>query len=130
MLAALVLTLLTDGWTGLKTLLSRLGRWRVGGRWYGVAFGLPIFVVMAAVVMATVNGAPAPTAAQLAEWPNLFVVFIFVTIFSGPLGENLGWRGYALERLQGKYTPLAATLILNVLGLLWHVPLFLVENIT
>lgn len=129
-LAALVLTPLTDGWSGLKTLLSRLGRWRVGGRWYGVAFGLPLLVVTAGVVMATVNGAPAPTAAQLAEWPNLFVIFIFVTIFSGPLGEDPGWRGYALERLQRKYRPLVATLILNVLGLLWHAPLFFVENIT
>ena len=78
----------------------------------------------------TLTGVPAPTATQLAEWPSLFVIFIYITIFSGPLGENPGWQGYALERLQARYSPLIATLILNVMGLVWHAPLFFVDNIT
>ncbi|MEZ4869454.1 MAG: lysostaphin resistance A-like protein [Caldilineaceae bacterium] len=130
LITALVIVPLTAGWSGLKTLLSRLVRWRVGWRWYGVAFGLPLVVITVAVIITTLTGAPAPTTAQLAEWPNLFVLFLLLTIFSGPLGEDPGWRGYALERLQGRYSPLVATLILNLLGLLWHAPLFFVDNIT
>ena len=43
----------------------------------------------------------------------------------GPLGEELGWRGYALPRLLGPFGPLGATLIIGVMWTFWHVPMML-----
>lgn len=130
MIAALLVTALTEGWPAVKRLLAKLVQWRVGWRWYAVAFGLPPLVILTAVGLATLSGAPAPSAAQWAGWPVLLELFIFRTIFSGPFGEELGWRGYALPRLQANFSPLVATLILNTLGIVWHLPLFFVDNIT
>jgi len=126
MLSALSLTALAGGWPAVKALLGRLVQWRVGWRWYAVAFGVPVAIALGAIGLATLVGVPAPTAAQWASWPSLFLAFPIRVFFSGPFGEELGWRGFALPRLQAKYTPLVATVILSVLGALWHLPLVLI----
>lgn len=126
LLSALSLTALAGGWPAMKALLGRLVQWRVGWRWYAVAFGVPVAIGLAAVGVATLAGVPAPTAAQWASWPSLFLAFPIRVFFSGPFGEELGWRGFALPRLQAKYTPLMATVILSVLGAIWHLPLALI----
>jgi membrane protease YdiL (CAAX protease family) len=126
MLAALILTALAGGWSALKALLGRLVQWRVGWRWYAVAFGLPVVLALGAVGLTTLSGLPAPTAAQWASWPSLFLAFPIRLFFSGPFGEELGWRGFALPRLQANYSPLKASLILGVLGAIWHLPLMLI----
>jgi len=45
-------------------------------------------------------------------------------LFSGPLAEEAGWRGFALPRLQEKYNALVSSLILGVIWCCWHIPLF------
>lgn len=47
---------------------------------------------------------------------------------AGPLGEEPGWRGYALPRLENKFSPAIASLVLGVLWLVWHLPLFLIPT--
>jgi uncharacterized protein len=129
MLSALILTALLGGWSAVKTLLGRLVQWRVGWRWYAVAFGLPSAIALGAIGLTTLSGLPAPTAAQWAGWPSLFLIFPIRVFFSGPFGEELGWRGFALPRLQASYSPLKASLILGVMGIIWHLPLMLIgEN--
>jgi hypothetical protein len=52
-----------------------------------------------------------------------------VNPLDGPLGEDPGWRGFALPGLQGfGYSPLLATVILAVLISGWHLPLFFMED--
>jgi membrane protease YdiL (CAAX protease family) len=126
MLSALILTALAGGWPEVKALLVRLVQWRVGWRWYVVALGVPVGIGLAAVGLTTLAGVPAPTAAQWASWPSLLMLFPIRVFFSGPFGEELGWRGFALPRLQEKFAPPTAILILGVLGALWHVPLVLI----
>jgi len=48
----------------------------------------------------------------------------------GPLGEEFGWRGYALARLLGKSSPFAASLVLGVIWTAWHIPFFCIEDST
>jgi membrane protease YdiL (CAAX protease family) len=55
---------------------------------------------------------------------------IFRACLGGPLGEEPGWRGFALPKLQAAYGPMVASMILGLLWSAWHLPLFLVPGWT
>jgi uncharacterized protein len=104
-------------------LLRRFVLWRVGFLWYLFALvGVPVLAVLSAIVMpgalASFQGL-----ASLAPLP-LLGVSVYTLFLGGPLGEEPGWRGFALPRLQSLHGPLAGSLILGVLWALWHLPLF------
>ena len=119
--AAIVVAAVADGRAGLKDLLGRVVRWRVGARWYAVALGLPVILALAAAGLHLALGARSSI-----EFGGLsvlnFVVFVLI------VGEELGWRGYALPRLLARRSALAASLILGVLWGLWHLPTFFVPG--
>jgi uncharacterized protein len=120
-LAAIIVAYLVDGKSALKDLLSRLVRWRVEARWYVLALGLPAILALAVAGLNLLLGAP--TAIRFGGLSVLnFVVFVFV------VGEELGWRGYALPRLLARKSALAASLILGVLWGAWHLPTFFVPG--
>ena len=54
----------------------------------------------------------------------------FINLSSGPIGEELGWRGYVLNKLQEKYSPLTASIILGLVWGFWHLPLWLLSGYT
>ncbi len=58
------------------------------------------------------------------------IPLIFINLTSGPMGEELGWRSYALQTLQKKYNPLQASLILGLVWCFWHLPLWLASGYT
>jgi len=64
--------------------------------------------------------------AQLAAWPELIPKFIFVLLFVG-VGEETGWRGFALPELQKRLSPVVASVVLGAIWAAWHIPLFGVE---
>jgi membrane protease YdiL (CAAX protease family) len=75
-------------------------------------------------------GAHAPAWEGMRAWPTILGMTALYTVFSGPLGEELGWRGFALPRLlerfaDHRYSALAASLILGVIHSAWHLPLLL-----
>jgi membrane protease YdiL (CAAX protease family) len=125
LLATLVVAAVIDGRSGLRTLRGRLLRWRVGWRWYGVALGLPLAVLLGAVTLNLGLGAPTSALDDLDPWYVLVLVFAvrLINPLDGPLGEEPGWRGFALPRLQDGRSPLCASLILGLLVAGWHLPL-------
>lgn len=123
-LAALIVVPIIGGKAGLKAWASRMVRWRVGKRWLAAALLLPVVVVVAASTLNVLLGAPAPTAVQLGAWPELLPELIIVFLLVG-LGEEPGFRGFALPRLQAGRSALNATLLLAAFGVLWHLPIFL-----
>jgi hypothetical protein len=126
LLAALIVIPLTQGWAGLRELGSRMIRWRVGWIWYAVAIGLPLGILLVTVGLNVALGAGAPSLAQVGPLSTIIVVFAvrLINPLDGPLGEEPGWRGFALPGLQGAgYSPLLATLILAPLIAVWHLPL-------
>jgi len=121
MVAALILTAVINGRAGLKALLARVVLWRVNLRWYGVALLLPVVLGLSAIGLNLLLGAPMPAAAQLPPWAAILSVFLSQLIFI-QVGEELGWRGFALPRLLEGHSALVASLILGLLWLGWHLP--------
>jgi membrane protease YdiL (CAAX protease family) len=123
-LAAIIVTGVIEGNTGVRRLLGRIKRWRVGLRWYVVAlFG---FLVAYIAGYVAVLGAD-PLTALLENWPLFFTVFlplVVLGIFIPSIGEEPGWRGFALPRLQERYGPVWGSLILGTLVGLYHTPAF------
>lgn len=56
------------------------------------------------------------------------IVYFYILILGGPLGEEIGWRGYALKELLNKFNPFVASLILGVIWTCWHIPAFFIEG--
>jgi membrane protease YdiL (CAAX protease family) len=129
LVAALIVIPLTRGRAGLKELGARMIRWRVGWVWYAVALGMPLAVHLATAGLTVASGgAVAPlTMSSVTTFLLVFAVRL-VNPTDGPLGEEPGWRGFALPGLQERYSPLLSTAILALLVAGWHVPLFFLEE--
>jgi membrane protease YdiL (CAAX protease family) len=126
MLAAIIVTGLTDGREGLKALWGRMVKWRVRPVWWLVALAPLALYVLVAVVLRLVE-AQGPDLAALGQidfLPNLGAGALLVWFLTFGLGEETGWRGYALPRLQRGRSALSATILLWVFWALWHLPLF------
>ncbi|MGE5261288.1 MAG: CPBP family intramembrane glutamic endopeptidase [Actinomycetota bacterium] len=122
-LAAFIMTGVTQGSAGIRRLLRRIVLWRVGVWWYLFALvGIPAITVLGALVLPGVLASwQAPASSLLLTYPFSFVVSL---IIGGPLGEEIGWRGFALPRLQRTQGPLVGSLILGLLWAFWHLPYF------
>jgi CAAX protease family protein len=123
-LGGLFVTAVADGRSGVKVFFSRIVRWRVGIQWYAVALLLPLVLRLGAYGLNILFGAQPTTSLQLPPWPELIGSFLFI-FFTVSLGEEPGFRGFALPRLLIGRTAIAASLILGVLHAFWHLPLFL-----
>jgi len=127
LVAALIVIPITQGWAGLRDLGGRMIRWRARWIWYALAIGLPLAVFLVTIGLNVALGAGAPSLAQFSPWYIVIVVFAvrLINPLEGPLGEEPGWRGFALSRLQADRSPLLATLILALVVAVWHAPLLL-----
>lgn len=123
LVAALIVTAIFERSAGVKRLLAGIIRWRVSIGWYAVAFFLPIAIASLAAGIMWLMGAPRPNPTQIAAWREIPDRFIFVFLFIG-LGEEPGWRGFLLPRLQERRTALKASALLFVAWAIWHAPLF------
>jgi membrane protease YdiL (CAAX protease family) len=124
LLAAIVVTAAIEGRAGLRRLRSQIGLWRVGLVWWLIALLAPAAIWLAAY-SAVLNGLPLLN--LIREWPLLLTAFLpnlLIGLLLPSLGEETGWRGFALPRLQQRYGPVAATLILGTLHSFWHLPAF------
>ena len=113
-----LLTLVIDGWEGVKALFARAGRWRVKPVWYGVALLVPAALYgLNYVVQGLLAGSIVPV--DVAEK----LAFSIPTALMACLLEEFGWRGFAQPRLQRRYSALVSTLIVGVAWGLWHAPI-------
>src|SRR5215213_9584416 len=120
---AIVLTGIVLGRGALRKLLGRLLIWRVNPFWYLVVFLGPVALTGGVVGLNTLLGGPALSLGM----PLLGVaIFFAISIFPGSsLGEEIGWRGYVLPRLQSRMSALSAALLIAPFWGLWHLPLWL-----
>lgn len=129
-IAALIVISVTHGWAGLRELGLRMIRWRVRWYWYAAAIGLPLGVLLLAAGLNVALGASAPSLARFGSVTTVLLVFVvrLINPGDGALGEEPGWRGFALPGLQSTLSPLVSTLILGVLVSGWHVPILFLEE--
>jgi membrane protease YdiL (CAAX protease family) len=101
---------------------------RLSPRWSAVALGLPL-AMMAIAIAASVAflGAPRPDL-TVGVMGVLLVEFVRILFLGGPLGEELGWRGFALPRLQQHRTALTSSVLLGLVWGLWHIPMYFVPG--
>jgi membrane protease YdiL (CAAX protease family) len=106
---------------------------RISPRW--VLFIALIFPALFAIsfLLARLSGEPWPgldTLRHIAANPSVLLGMVVLGIVAGPLSEELGWRGFALDRLQHRWSPLVSSLILAPFWWLWHLPLFFMRGTT
>jgi uncharacterized protein len=127
-LSAFIMTATTEGREGVRRLLGRLVLWRVGIRWYLFALlGVPLIMLVGTMIYTgdlpnlKALGGPSYLLSYLGTYP-------LVMVFGGPLFEEIGWRGFALPRMESLQGPLLASVTLGVMWALWHLPEFLVPS--
>jgi uncharacterized protein len=126
--AALIVTSVTEGRTGVVRLLKRFVQWRVRPQWYLVVLGINMLVLLLAY--AALIG-PELLVAAVSHWSLLLSTFLPLVafgIFIPSIAEEPGWRGFALPRLQQRHGPVVASLILGSLHGLWHLPALMTKN--
>jgi hypothetical protein len=111
-ITGLALTRAVDTTAGLRALRTRLGRWRLG--WWYAALAIPPILVCGVLVCLQWLVSPAFA-------PNLFLAGVFFGVPAGFL-EELGWMGFAFDKLRARGTAFRAAVMLGLLWAAWHLP--------
>lgn len=127
-IAGIIMTVIEDGRAGLKLMLSRLLIWRVGiGYWLFAFLFFVLAILIGSVVNPLFNGDPLSLHNMKPSF-EIIPMFILFLIIAG-LGEELGWTGFLIPRLQARYSALTSSIIRAILWGLWHLPLFLYSRL-
>lgn len=127
-IGALIGTGVIRGKPGLRNILKSLINWRTSAWSYLFAI---LFVIIVYVITAGITYLIDPALLKFGKMPGLpesIVYFFIIAFLGGPLGEEIGWRGFLQPQLLRKFTPLAASLFIALIWLLWHIPLFWLEG--
>jgi CAAX protease family protein len=104
-----------------RKLAHRMVQWRVNIICYIAAIGLPLLAVILAQI---IGGESASFDVSVELIPHL-VTILFI---GGPLGEEAGWRGFALPHLLKRWSPIIAGGILTLIWAFWHLPLWFIPG--
>jgi hypothetical protein len=126
-LAAIILVVVEGRKGGLRELLGRFLIWRVGIQWWAFALLFTIIPSVAALYLFNLLGGPPVDWSGLPPLYTVVPTFIILTVAAG-IGEEFGWRGFLLPRLQTRHNALISSLIVGVIWAIWHIPLFFIKG--
>lgn len=126
-LAAFIVAAVSPSGPSVRDLLRRMVDWRIGSHAAIATLALPILFGVAALSAGAI-GKPTPrweALGRLNGFPDAGpIVLWLLTVFVNGWGEEVGWRGFAIERLRERRGLLGASLLLSPIWALWHVPAF------
>jgi membrane protease YdiL (CAAX protease family) len=112
-IAGITMTGIVDGKSGFQDLFSRMGKWRVGVRWYAAAILIPPVLLITVLLALTILISPVFS-------PIFFPGGILIGLLAG-FFEEIGWMGYAFPKMELKHSALATGIYLGLLHTAWHV---------
>ena len=124
-LAGVLMTAWFGGAAAVRRLLGAAVPSRASVAWYpAILLGYP------ALAFAVDRVLPNQSSRPPVPWSSVaFLLAAALLTDTGPLGEEFGWRGFALPRLLTRRTPLASGFILGVIWALWHLPTFFIASL-
>ena len=123
-IAGIIMTALEDGRGGLKLMLRRLLIWRVAiGYWFFAFLFLVPAILLGSLVNPLFNGDPL-SFKDMKPTFEILPMFLIFFIVAG-LGQELGWTGFLMPRLQARFSALTSCVIRAILVGIWHLPLLL-----
>ena len=126
-IAGIAATWWFGGGSALRDLWQRTIRFDLGWRAYLLIIGFPIIAVCVRLGAYLHSGGAIGQSALLTN-PLALLPFTIQIALLGPISEEFGWRGFAVDGLLARWRPLSATLILGVLWAFWHLPLFFIPG--
>lgn len=121
-ISALIVTAGIAGREGLRDLVRRCFIWRLAAGWHLAAWLLPPLIMAGGLLLFLVLGNEVGPFAP-GRW-SIVLLMLVINVLWGPLGEELGWRGFMLPRMEQNYGALKSSLFIGVMWALWHLPLF------
>lgn len=122
-MAGILMTGIVNGRSGLRQLLARLRRWRVGWRWYAFAL-LPALVMAAAsLLLSLVSSNFRPALLDSDDKAGLLMAALVPALLVGSF-EEIGWTGFAVPHLRTRHSIFATGIAVGVVWGAWHFPLF------
>jgi len=128
LLSAVTMVARRSGFHGLGEFISQAFRWRVGIQWYAAALLAPAAIRIVVIYLHIWKGGSVSDLSDATRWLAIPSTFLIVLLIGGPIGEEFGWRGYLLQRVQPVYGVLGASLLIGVISGLWHLPLFWISG--
>jgi len=121
-ISAIITTLIYDGFSGVVNLLKKLVIWKVTYKNYLYIVLLPLVFVIIGIGLYSVLIGDIGTFDKMAflSIPSL----LWNGLYAGPLGEELGWRGFLLTELQTRFSNLKSAIFIGVIWFIWHIPLW------
>ena len=126
-IAAVVVLSVTGGWIAVRQLFARFLKWRVGVQLWVIALLLPLITASVAVGLYGLAGMEISLNRIELIPVILFLRFIFALSAEG-IGGEAGWRGFALEHLQQRYSPIRASIIVGIFWALSHLPIVTIRG--
>lgn len=121
--AAFLLTYIHESTGGVKKLLRKGFDPRIGKIWYIPTILLWPVIAGISFLGASSSEGVAPKLAILSQPWLILWNFVYILFLGGPLQEEFGWRGYALTRLQARYSALVSSVVVGLIWAIWHLPL-------
>jgi membrane protease YdiL (CAAX protease family) len=127
-LAAIVAAAVIYGRNGLKELWMRVKMWRIPPWLFALAILGPLLGNLALLSILQITGVDLVLNPEGVPIPKLIIIFFFFAIVDGPVGEEIGWRGFLLPRLLEKHGAIFASALIGLVWFAWHLPLYIATD--